>query len=408
MGMGKRIGGIFRQRCRNKVADALAEKANVLRGGVNLRCNNQGSYLNTSRSPIFFLITAIMRKGFEADKRTVPFLLSLIVSIFIVLLNITGCSDNPYTGSMLQPGDVDNYIFSPGGGRICLTNGIETACVTLVPKRRDGTLPLIYIYSSSIAYVYYHEDMPIIRAERETDTSGIIKEITGGTGTQSGGGTGSGVVPRDDGGQQPGGGNNNGGDSNNGGGNNNNGDDSNNGSGNNNGGNNNGNGGNNNGGGSNNGGGNNNGGSGVGPRDGGGTPPGDGNNENGGTTPTGGTPPNDDSPPNNIVSHYVFSNPPNNLRGDEWIVWIYYPDDYSGPRGVPNSPEGFGFTITVDGGETTEFAQVTGGELGSGVRLVIRTDQLETNITIRWNPPYTDRSATITLKSDIDLRDYDL
>ncbi|MDE0318189.1 MAG: hypothetical protein OXM61_25185, partial [Candidatus Poribacteria bacterium] len=136
----------------------------------------------------------------------------------------------------------------------------------------------------------------------------------------------------------------------------------------------------------------------------GGTPP-----NTGGTPPnTGGTPSDDDRPPNNIVSHYVFSNPPNNLLGDEWIVWIYYPDDYSGPRGLPNSPEGYGFTIKVDGGETTEFAQVTGGERGSGVRLVIRTDQLETYITVTWNPPYTDRSATFTLKSDIDLRDYDL
>ncbi len=388
MGMGKRIGNIFRQRCRNKVADALAGEENVLRGGVNLRCSNQGSYLNTSRNPIFFLIAAIMRNGFEAGKRTIPFFLSLIVSIFILLLNITGCSDNPYTGSMLQPGDVDNYIFLHGDGRICLTNGVETACVTLVPKRRDGTLPIIYIYQSGIAHVFYHEGVPIIRAERETDTSDIIKEITVRIGTQPGGGqtpgdnTGGsnndGTPPtgtQPGGGQTPGdntGGSNNdgtppgngqtpGGDA--GGGNN-----------------------------------------GGAPPNNGGAPP-----NNGGTPPNnGGTPPNDDSPPNNIVSHYVFSNPPNNLRGDEWIVWVYYPDDYSGPRGLPNSPEGYGFTITVDGGETTEFAQVTGDERGSGIRLAIRTDQPETYITITWNPPYTDRSATFTLKSDIDLTDYDL
>ncbi len=88
-------------------------------------------------------------------------------------------------------------------------------------------------------------------------------------------------------------------------------------------------------------------------------------------------------------------------------MWIYYPDDYSGPRGLPNSPEGYGFTIAVNSGETTEFAQVTGGERGSGVRLVIRTFQPETYITVTWNPPYTDRSATFTLKSDVNLEDYD-
>jgi hypothetical protein len=406
-----RIGDIFRQRFRNKVVEALAEEGNALRAVVNLRCSNQSNYLDTSYIPTSSITAAKIKKCFEAAKRTVPFLLSLIVSILIVLLNVTGCSDNPYTGSMLQPGDVDNYIFSHGDGRICLTNGVETACLTLVPKRRDGTLPIIYIYSSSIAYVFNHEGVPIIRAERETDTSDIIKEITGGTVTQLGGGgqtpggnTGggnNGGTPPNNGGTPPGSGQTPG--DNTGGGNN---------------------GGTppNNGGtppgsgqtpGDNTGGGNN----GGTPPNNGGTPPGSGQTpgdntgggNNGGAPPNNdGTPPNDDSPPNNIVSHYVFSNPPNNLRGDEWIVWIYYPDDYSGPSGLPNSPEGYGFTITVDGGETTEFAQVTGGERGSGVRLVIRTDQPETLITITWNPPYTDLSATFTLKSDIDLTDYDL
>ncbi len=368
--MGKkeiRIGDIFRQHCRNKVAEALTEEGNVLRAVVNLRCSNQSSYLDTSHIPASSITAAKIKKSFEAAKRTVPFLLSFIVSILIVLLNVTGCSDNPYTGSMLQPGDVDNYIFSPGNGRICLTNGVETACVTLVPKRKDGTLPIIHIYPSSIAHVFYHEGVPIIRAARETDTSDIIKQITGGTGTQPGGGqmrgdnTGggnNGGTPPNNGGTQPGGDDGQTPGDNTGGGNN----------------------------------------GGTQPGGDDGQTPGDntGGGNNGGTQPTDGTPPNDDSPPNNIVSHYVFSNPPNNLRGDKWIVWIYYPDDYSGPSGVPNSPEGYGFTITVDGGETTEFAQVTGGERGSGVRLVIRTDQTETHITVAWNPPYTDRSAILT------------
>jgi hypothetical protein len=94
------------------------------------------------------------------------------------------------------------------------------------------------------------------------------------------------------------------------------------------------------------------------------------------------------------------------LNGDEWIVWIYYPDDYSGPRGLPDSSEGYGFTIAVDGGETTQFAQVSGGERGPGVRLIIQTNRPEILVTVTWNPPYTDRSATFTLKSDVNIADY--
>ena len=258
-------------------------------------------------------------------QRIKSFPLKLMFTFLILPFCVAGCSDTPYIGStdsMLTPDDIDNYLFSPDGETLCLQSGYDSICLTLYPKGKDSTAPIVHIYPSRIRYVFSYEGKTILQAEKIRDNIDIITS----------------VPPRDGGPVSI-----------------------------------------------------------IDTTGDGGTPPN-----------TGGTPSDDDSPPNNIVSHYVFSNPPNNLLGDEWIVWIYYPDDYSGPRGLPNSPEGYGFTIKVNGGETTEFAQVTGGERGSGVRLVIRTDQLETYITITWNPPYTDRSATFTLKSDIDLKDYDL
>ena len=317
-------------------------------------------------------------------QRIKSFPLKLMFTFFSLPFCVVGCSDTPYigsAGSMLTPDDIDNYIFSPDDETLCLQSGYDSICLTLYPKGKDSTSPIVHIYPSRIRYVFSYEGKIVLQAEKIRDNSDIISSLPprddgpvsiiidttgdGGTPPNTGGTPpNTGGTPNTDGNPPTGG---------------------------------------------------------TPPNTGGtppntdGTPNTDGNPPNTDGTPnrdgtppnTGGTPSDDDSPPNNNVSHYVFSNPPNNLLGDEWIVWIYYPDDYSGPRGSPNSPEGYGFTFTADGGETTQFAQVTGDEHGSYVRLVIRTD-LEIYLTVTWNPPYTDRSGTFTLRNDIDLRDYDL
>ena len=283
-------------------------------------------------------------------------LLKLTYTI-IILACVTGCSDTPYIGStdsMLTPADIDKYLVSPDGETLCLQSGYDSICLTLYPKGKDSTSPIVHIYPSRIRYVFSYEGRTILQAEKIRDNTDIISDLP-----PKDGGPVPIVDTPGDGGSPPTSGNP--------------------------------------------------------PTNGNpptsGNPPTNGNPPTSGNPPTNGNPatsgnPPDDSPPNTITSHYVFSNPPNTLRGDEWIVWIYYPDDYSGPRGLPNSLEGYGFTITVDGGEATEFAQVTGGERGSGVRLVIRTILPEVLVTITWNPPHTNRSATFTLKSDINLSDY--
>ncbi|MDE0483997.1 MAG: hypothetical protein OXI67_15575 [Candidatus Poribacteria bacterium] len=261
-----RISDMFRQHWIKKVADVLTVGRYVLRAVVNLYYSKQSNHLDTSRIPTSSFTASKYKKGFEAVKKLLSLSLISVGVILIIILGMTGCSDMPYTGSMLQPGDVDKYLFSPGDGRICLTNGFETACLTLVPKRRDGTIPIIHIYPSSIKYIFYYKGVPILQAERPMDTSGIVEQIrdagednqprdggirsvdippplppppvdptppdTGGGGQPSPGDTGGGNQQRDSqqppgntggGSQQPGGqthGNNGGGNNNNGGKNN--------------------------------------------------------------------------------------------------------------------------------------------------------------------------------------------
>ncbi len=157
-----------------------------------------------------------MKTSIEAIKNTLSVSLGLISCILFILFNITGCSDMPYTGSMMQPGDVDKYLVYPDENTICLQNGYDSACITLVPKRKDSRVPVIHIYPKRIVYVFYYEGAAVMRVERETDTSDIRDQLTGGGGIPPGGGG----IPPGGGGIPPGGGRDNGGggEDNNGGG----------------------------------------------------------------------------------------------------------------------------------------------------------------------------------------------
>ena len=101
----------------------------------------------------------------------------LIGAFLAVLLGIISCSENPYTGSMMQPGDLDKYLSHPGGGKVCLSNGSDSVCVTLYPKRGDQFLPIIHIHPSSTTYVFYYKGKVIVQAERVSDNTDLIDEI---------------------------------------------------------------------------------------------------------------------------------------------------------------------------------------------------------------------------------------
>ena len=112
---------------------------------------------------------SLWHNSIKNTARTVAILSGLVSSIFIILINIMGCSESPYRSNMLTPEDVDRYLFAPDSDTLCLTNGYDTKCVTLVPNGRESRLPVIHIYPKKVVYVFYYEGDAVIRAERHRD-----------------------------------------------------------------------------------------------------------------------------------------------------------------------------------------------------------------------------------------------
>ncbi len=112
---------------------------------------------------------------------------NLIVSILIVLLTLTGCSDAPHVGSMLTVDDVDRYITSTEDS-ICL----ENRCITLmsgVTERADDIVgPIIYIHPNNFSYIIYRMIPAVSPAE-------TVKHPIRGFGVDGDGDDGDGGVP---------------------------------------------------------------------------------------------------------------------------------------------------------------------------------------------------------------------
>ena len=457
------IDGMSCQHCVKTVTDALTALEGVQRVKVNLRKGEAVVHYDASYITNTNLVAAITGVGFEAVTKIKPLSLRLIGGILITFLSITGCSDMPYTGSMLTAEDVDRYI-TIGEDSACLLSGHESVCITLIPETEDESRPIIHIHPNKLIYVFYYEGVQIIQAEIVMDTTEIMEQIRGpreddqppsgddgvrddssdddGDGTINGGGDtqqpgdgstprsnggtqqpGDGSTPRSNGGtQQPGDGStprSNGGnggtqqqqppsdgDNQNGGGNNgqeNNGQ-RNNGQGNNGQGNNGqGNNGQGNNGQGNNGQGNN----------------GQGNNGQGnsGNNPVG------DS---DLSTHYYYHTK-QPITGDGWLIHIYYPENYNGPRKLREDPEGYGFTVTLSGTEARirDFSQTVGGcydynkdgkydkpcnrviepsnPSTYSVQMYIQTTETILSITVNWKPPYSHLTKTYTLNAAVNI-----
>ena len=385
--------------------------------------------------------------------RTVAISSGLVSSIFIILINIMGCSDSPYSSNMLTPEDVDRYLFAPDANTLCLTNGYDSKCITLVPNGGESRLPVIHIYPKKVVYVFYYEGVAVIRAERHRDD--IIDPpiddppIDDDKEKDSGG---NGIGPRDNvNGGSPDSGNNNNGNNNNGNnGNNNNGNNENN---------------NNN---ENNEDSNNNGNN---------NDRNNGNNDigrdSGTQTPSNNINPSGHNPPDNVLSHLIYGHAddnPEHRAGDGWIIWIYYPHNYvkddnndgieDNPRGLgeipihPNTGPSsgmypYGFTFSVSGGEVKSFSQTSGNctdnRIGSppdesqdgsqtidnravgkdyrddwndtpcsssgsdySTQMFVKTSAEKITLTIRWtHGVYAPRTQTFNIMKEVNMKNYD-
>ena len=121
----------------------------------------------------------VTQKDFEVMKKNIPLSLSLIGGILIMLFSMIGCSDMPYTGSMLTPNDIDRYIVSTESS-ICLYNGVESSCLKFRPQRTGGAannVPIIHVHPRKLVYMFYYEGKQIVHAERVIDTTEIVQAL---------------------------------------------------------------------------------------------------------------------------------------------------------------------------------------------------------------------------------------
>ena len=84
-------------------------------------------------------------------------------------------------------------------------------------------------------------------------------------------------------------------------------------------------------------------------------------------------------------------------------MWIYYPDDYDGERGLEPETSGFDITITDDQGnelEISNFVQTEGGFLGKySVQFFVETDAPRITVTVTGEVLST-RTAVFEMNND--------
>lgn len=120
--------------------------------------------------------------GFGEVRKTESLSLGLIGGILIILLSITGCADVPYTGPILKVGDVEKFLNSRDEKAACIDDGFDSVCIKLVgdggtDDTDDRDVPVIHVYPTSLSYLFYYEDEPILLAERAMDTTQIVQEL---------------------------------------------------------------------------------------------------------------------------------------------------------------------------------------------------------------------------------------
>ena len=158
----------------------------------------------------------------------------------------------------------------------------------------------------------------------------------------------------------------------------------------------------------------------------------DGGNQNGGNNQDGGNNQNGNQNGGNnnvgdsdLSTHYSYTNM-DPIEGNGWLVQIYYPENYTGPRGLEEDPKGYGFTISLDpGAEITQFSQTIGPcfdydydgnhdrpcntviEPGNpstySVQIGIETMKTTISITVNWKSPYSHLTRTYTLNAAFNI-----
>ena len=178
-----KISDISSQRCVEASTETLTAFEDIQRAKMNLPKDERIINFNNSGITAANLVEAIMKVGFEIMKKSEPLALSLIGGILIMLLGITGCSDVPYTGQIITVEHVDQYLGSMEQDTLCLQDGFDSVCVKLMLDDVEigvtgvDYTPVVHVHPTSLSYVFYYEDKPILYAKKGMDTSELIQKL---------------------------------------------------------------------------------------------------------------------------------------------------------------------------------------------------------------------------------------
>lgn len=155
----------------------MSDICSVCVSPIKLKINNKScQHLVKTRTDA---LAALMKAGVEAVKKCGTLSLSLISGVLIVLFIITGCSDVPYTGPMLTIDHVDRYLDTIGEDTVCIEDGFDIICIKLLPEEdsTEDDAPIVHVHPTRISYVFYYKQKPILRVEREMDTTEIVQDL---------------------------------------------------------------------------------------------------------------------------------------------------------------------------------------------------------------------------------------
>ena len=173
--------------CRFRIktaANSLTGLKGVQRAKVNRHASENISSFNTLGVTSAVLTKTMMEISLGTVWKTAPLSLRLIGGILIILLSITGCADVPYTGPILKVSDVEQFLNSRDEDAACIDDGFDSVCIKLIadeaagdPVSDDSGAPVIHVHPTSLSYLFYYEDKPILLAERTMDTTQIVQEL---------------------------------------------------------------------------------------------------------------------------------------------------------------------------------------------------------------------------------------
>ena len=117
--------------------------------------------------------------GFRTVRKSGTLSLRLIGGLLIMLFSITGCSDVPYTGPTLSVDHVDQYLDAIGEDTVCIQDGFDVVCIKLLSEDEgaEDDAPIVHVHPTNISYLFHYEGEPILRAEREMDTTQIVQDL---------------------------------------------------------------------------------------------------------------------------------------------------------------------------------------------------------------------------------------